>query len=53
MIIIMMMMIYYISIYHILLNIYLAGGRREPRVVRVDYDNDNNDIVIISMIVLM
>ena len=32
----MIMMIYYISIYHILFNIYLAGGRREPRVVRVD-----------------
>ena len=36
MIIIMIMMIYYVSIYHTLLNIYLAGGRREPRVVRVE-----------------
>ena len=35
-IIMIMMIIYYILIYHILLYIYLAGGRREPRVVRVD-----------------
>ena len=47
--IMIMMIIYHILIYHILLYIYLAGGRREPRVVRNDYNSDNDDIIYINI----